>query len=475
MYHCIKLKHSVLIGMPIINSYARHLHVASKMLLRRKLSDTSSAYQEFEHFDDNSNPPAELEESSPDFFGIESDHGVITLNPCNSATPESIQKPRIREKFYSTSFGIVRYDSENKLRRHGQYGKTIELEFPHRSHDYAVVLKNLPDLAAKSDSALKVKNELENVNENIELHLNKQTPKSHNSYVDQIYFGNITDKENTNLNNNVNQKSAEELNFVDESYFSALTDSEVSNSSRNPICEEKDDLFIQRERSVDQPENVNQHDMQGLNFFDEMLFENAVNSNLQNFAEERFTNEGLTSDYPTAEILTVKTDENFSYSENNTVIKPRIDLECDNFLHTKKKNDFSKEYTQVSHLNSSSDMNYQNEKLKSSNENLNESIIHGAMEIPDPSAKRLKGKLSSERTEQKHRNSDFSAKAVESSAKENKFKYAITNSKEDPVTEPAAEEDISTAHDFVTKLRKEQEIPEPIIRKGSNLLLIKAA
>lgn len=551
MYRCIKLKRLFLNRSPNSCTNVQYFHVTSAAFVRkvqskRTLRNVESEYLDDKHVETNIAGSG----SSGDLFGIENDEGVITLSQQKHIAPEYVQKPIKREKFYATSFGIVRYDSDNKLKYHGEYGKTVDFKFPQRSHKFVEVSRNPRNLYQQSEMSPKTSDIITSDKQESDVYERKDSSAS---FIDDYYFSDISQREKSVDNIKASRKSSEDLNFVDENYFKSLNTTENANTSfenssvllsaKNEINSLDKDVFenfcseYENKSETDYESNADKafSNLQKLSE-DNMNFQESNNGkdfvsikasdfhkmkdqnkndihkiNLNSTGEKEFesdNHEFLKEDlnfqdknYVFTQNTTenVKSSENFenerkdifidSYSSNDNKFTQSTmhefssmpvhsgnnleDKMFPDFRNSKKfevnkkanlnlKSNVEVEYNVPIEKNNNSIIDYNNSNNYISRQTLSNDVeksISSSLTINDNSAPKKRGQLSS-----KNFNSDV--KDNETFATKKGFKYSMLASEK-----PESENEISTAHDFVTKLRKEQKIQPQILNSGKALVL----
>lgn len=470
----------------------RRFHVASKIYLRKIAPKTSS-------IDADNLPSSNYHDSTPnipssnaDYLGIESEDGVITVKPQKHSHLQHIQTStrKVRERFFNASFGVVRYDAENRLKFHGQYGKRLDFTFPYNNSDEAEVSKGLsfsnrrtvhgqstnsnrsfPNIAVTANNKDSFNPE---PSENKEQSVN---------YFDDYYFGQSKMSDSAN---NDKELDSGEVNCIEESYFGSLSNSETLlkklESSKRSSSMTQGEIF--NAAGTDQytlaKNNDIETDVNELNFFDKNYFEDEQMCENQKFLrEESFTNaysnketshnnnvqlkssniEDFNTDIKTVgsadpiqsetflnKIVNTSMDEDDNIMVKNRYKEPNKKMAISKLNEEKFLSDF-----ESSTLKSSTISDLYNLKYPKSSNKINKNLET----INKPSSTK---KFSS--------SDELVNKPSEFSFKENKFKFSTLVSEE---SNP--DDEVSTAHDFVKKLRKEAEIQKTnqnIIKSKNN-------
>ncbi|KAF8792780.1 Mitochondrial RNA pseudouridine synthase like protein [Argiope bruennichi] len=169
------------------------------------------------------------------FFGIESDEGVIEINDkpsLNNNVSRQLFKNVEQEKFISTTFGTVRYDSENKPKYHGQLEKekilissAVEKDKIHDLNQTLLSKNSVQNCSFLSNTQESSKRTTDVLDRN----LKSELPSS--SHVDELYFPeSYTVNENNTtvgLENSSSCSKEEKSNFIEESYFTHKMNSDT--------------------------------------------------------------------------------------------------------------------------------------------------------------------------------------------------------------------------------------------------------
>lgn len=203
---------------PFMKFHSRRFHLSSKFFLRKVISTNTSLNADDASLD-NINIPANDLSSNVDYLGIENDEGSIIINPQKHTHLQQKQvSVKARETFYRAAFGVIRYDKDNTLKHHGQYGRKMDLTFPHNSSNDAQVYNNFKKLTKGlgfDDCALKDSEEF--------------AEKNNINYIDDYYF---EDSGIGNFVHNETKQVPEELSFGDEIYYETLHNQKIQQTSK---------------------------------------------------------------------------------------------------------------------------------------------------------------------------------------------------------------------------------------------------
>lgn len=511
---------------PFVKLHTRRFHVTSKIFLRKIGPKISSNDYKHEIPESNSDPSSSCQNSSPDYLGIESEENVIIVNPQNHQfrQPQSVGN---REQFYRASFGIVRFDADNKLERHGQYQRKIDFTFPHRSSEAAKVSPISETYSYKNRNMPLKDSQKSSAADTLDIKNNELTPTKKNSldanYFDEFYFS------TSETQNNAEQITTEELNYLEKDYFETMVD------SRNLSVGQTTPNYVGSKEKVDSA-YCNKNQVEELNYLEKDYFGTLTNSenlhleqNSANYSNSKIAISSLSNkDQPEETSYlekdyfgTLKNSESHFVKQNisnYTDYEDKINSVCDNIKDQRifsKNNNLTSADDELSFLDknlyeNNSSSNIQNNShyddiLKSSshfvenNNIIDETMYNKCTErkqddkikskkeasdsvFIDNSVSELTGKqsyenlkkLSSSKAQKKnimsHKNIGQSAKNSNTSKElcddpvkpfsiENKFQFSKLVSEE---PDPNSSE-MSTAHDFVQKLREEQKIPSQIL------------
>lgn len=509
---------------PFVKLHTRRFHLTSNVFLRKVAPKISSNDYKHEISESNSDSSSSCQSSCPDYLGIESEENVIIVKPQN----HRLQHPKTgdnREKFYRASFGIVRFDADNKIKRHGQYKSKVDFTFPHSSSE-AVKVSPISETYSYKNQSLSLENSQKcSAVDTLDIKNNKPTSSEKNSfdtnYIEEFYFG------TSETQNNTQQLTSDELNYLEKDYFETLVD------SRNLSAGQTTSNYIGSEEKVDST-SCNKNQMEELNYLEKDYFATLSDSenlhleqNSANYSNSDATISNLSDKDQSEETNSLEKDyfEALKNSESHFVkqnVSNHLDYEdkispvCDKDQNIfSKRNILTNADDELSFLDkkffeSNSSSNIQNTShyddiCKPSshfveNNNIIDETMHnksierkqgnkiksekGALysvftdnsvnELTEEQSyenfKNLSSSESQKRNIVSYKNIGSSAKKSNASEElgdepvktfsiENKFQFSKLASEElDPNNS-----EISTAHDFVQKLREEQKIPSQIL------------
>ncbi|CAL1264322.1 unnamed protein product [Larinioides sclopetarius] len=167
-------------------------------------------------------PPKNINDN---FFGIESDEGVIEIDskaPLKNNARARLFKNVEQEKIVTTSFGTVRYDSENKPKYHGQLEKVLVSSNVDKAkiRDLNQIL--LKKNSVEKDSELSSTEKCSKTTTDV-LDKNLKSKLASSSYVDELYFPETYTEEDSTCklegSERLSSSNEEKLNIIEESYF----------------------------------------------------------------------------------------------------------------------------------------------------------------------------------------------------------------------------------------------------------------
>lgn len=494
---------------PFVKLHTRRFHVTSKLFLRNVGPKISSNDYKREIPESNSDSSSRCQSSSPDYLGIESEENVITVKPQNHQFRQP-QSESNREQFYRASFGIVRFDADNKLKRHGQYKREEDFTFPHSSSEAAKVSPFSETYSYKNQNMSLKYSQKGSAGDTLYIKSNEPTSTEKNSfdanYIDEYYFS------TSETQNNPQQIRSEDLNYLEKDYFDILVD------SRNLSVEQTTPNYVGSKEKADSA-SCNKNQVEELNYLEKDYFGTLTNSeNLhleQNSANYSTSKTAVSSDKDQSEETSYLEKDYFGHFVNQNISNyTAYDDIKDQKIFSKNNNltsaDDELSFTDKNLYENNSASNIQNKShyddiLKSSSHFVeNNNIIAETMynkcierkqeekiknkketsdyvctdnsvsELTEKQAYENFKKLSSSKAQKKdiisHKNIEPSAKNSNTSKEfcdkpvkpfsiENNFQFSKLASKE---PDPNSSE-MSTAHDFVQKLREEQKIPSQIL------------
>lgn len=276
------IKYPIVPLVSALNSNTRLIHLSSWNCIRRKTAkhtelELEQQYHERETEDlsCNANP-------NVNFFGIDGDEGVIVIDSKNSGNvaEKSNTNRRTKEKFFRSSFGIIRQDADNEIRRHGQYDSVIDYSFPHKSTEFTEVSGNLRQIKSNIFNVVNNKARKRKQSDN-----DCQSIQEHsiqNSHLDIMYCNGDVKAEDYNpmidsnsvqyLNRNIHYETN---NFIetDDSKQRTLKCQDVSNYSNDNLESVKNDE-IQEKHNGNLLVNDNE-----ISYIDECFFEDEHKEN----------------------------------------------------------------------------------------------------------------------------------------------------------------------------------------------------
>ncbi|KAG8194620.1 hypothetical protein JTE90_003097 [Oedothorax gibbosus] len=257
----------------------RSFHVTKSSLLRR-LPPSSKRAPEIKPVPEEPNVAGSfvaqpLKSTFNNFYGIESDEGVIhiTTNSTSSKTSQNtfINKfttKNLPEKFKRTSFGKVRLDKDNKVIFHGQFEGNIS------SPDEVKLNKNIKlrniavDKSGTSFSSL--------INDTQLATNNVQEPMSSNldDALHQTTGAKVSEIE---VDKNQNHEEIKDVSFIDELYFTEkLLQDPDTNVEMKSTSVKADDVMCQttgaKVPEIDVDKIQNHKDKKDVSFIDELYF-----------------------------------------------------------------------------------------------------------------------------------------------------------------------------------------------------------
>ncbi|GBN09711.1 hypothetical protein AVEN_214791-1 [Araneus ventricosus] len=272
-------------------------------------------------------PPKKINDN---FFGIESDEGVIEINSKalfkNSPTRRLFKNVE-QEKFIATSFGTVRYDSENKPKHHGQLEKEKVLINSNVDKDK---IRDLNRTLLKKNSVEK-HSELSGTEKSSEtttdlLDRNLKSKLASNSYVDELYFPeSCTEKDNiSKLEGSPSSSNDDKLNFIEESYFGdKLTSDHIfknaNNTSGNICSTDKNYPLTDQEESTERIADhklSNFQSMSGLKSSPSSSIDNKSNFIEESYFSDKITDESIFKNVTTSSENISNTDKNHHFLVN---------------------------------------------------------------------------------------------------------------------------------------------------------------
>lgn len=512
---------------PFVKLHTRRFHVTSNIFFKKIAPKISSNDYKHDTSENNSDSSSSFQDSCPDYLGIESEENVITVKPQKHRFQHR-QTGDNREKFYRASFGIVRFDADNKIKRHGQYKITEDFTFPHSSSEAVKVSPISETYPYKNPNMFLENSQKHSVVDTLNIKNSEPTSSEKNSfdtnYIDEFYFGTSETQYN-----NTQQPKSEDLNYLEKDYFETLV------NSRNFSVGQTTSNYADSQEKVDSV-SCDKSQVEEINYLEKDYFATSTESenlhldqNSENYSNPKTAVPSLSDKNQSEETNYLEKDyfEALKNSEsrfvkqnisNYTDYEDKISPACDNINDQKifsKNNILTPANDELSFLdknlyenNSSSDIqntSHYDDIFKSSshfveNNNIIDETMHkksierkqdgkikGKKEASDSvftdnSVSELNEKQSYEKFKklssiEAQKRNIMSHKSIGPSAKNSNTSEELCD---EPLksfsmknnfqfSKPVSEEpdpnnsEISTAHDFVQKLREEQKIPSQIL------------